>query len=100
MAQIEVPRAAVAEFCRKHGLAQLSLFGSVLGARFGPSSDLDVLIEFETGREVGFLALAQMEAELSGILGGRRVDMRTPADLSRHFREQVLREAETVFASG
>jgi predicted nucleotidyltransferase len=63
-----------------------------------PESDVDLLIEFEAGRAPGFLALAGMEAELSGMLGGRKVDLRTPKDLSRYFRDDVVREAEVQFA--
>lgn len=100
MARIEIPRSTIAEFCHRHGLARLSLFGSVLGERFGATSDIDVLVDFQPGREVGFLRLAQMEEELSRILSGRRVELRTPADRSRHFRDEVLREAETIFATG
>ena len=55
-------------------------------------------MEFETGRVPGLLGLAAMEAELSALMGGRRVDLRTPQDLSRHFWKEVLRTAEVQFA--
>lgn len=55
-------------------------------------------MEFEPGQVVGLIRLAGMELELSEIIG-RKVDMRTPADLSRYFREEVLSAAEVQYAS-
>lgn len=88
----------LATFCAKHHIARLSLFGSVLTGRDRPTSDVDFLVEFEPGHTPGLLALVEMEAELSRLLGGRKVDLRTPGDLSRYFREDVLRSAEVQFA--
>ena len=59
---------------------------------------MDLLVEFEPGKAPGFFALATMEQELSGLLGGRKVDLRTANDLSRHFRDAVIAEAEVQFA--
>lgn len=95
---IEIDREQLAAFCRKHHLTKLALFGSVLTDRFGPDSDVDVLVEFDPDHVPGLIALSAMERELSEILG-RRVDMRTPNDLSRYFRDQVLREAVTQYAA-
>ena len=95
--QIEIPKKKIEEFCRKHHIRKLSFFGSVLGKDFGPDSDVDVLVEFEQGQVVGFLRLSGMEIELSEILG-RKVDLRTPAELSRYFRQEVLDSAEVQYA--
>ena len=62
-----------------------------------PGSDVDLLVEFEPGQEPGLLALAEMEAALSALLG-RPVDMRTAQDLSRYFRDEVLQTAEVQYA--
>jgi predicted nucleotidyltransferase len=97
--QIEIPKEEIEAFCRKNHIRRLSLFGSVLREDFGPDSDVDVLIEFEPGQTVGLLRLAGMEIELSGILR-RKVDLRTPAELSRYFRKQVLDSAEVQYARG
>jgi hypothetical protein len=86
-------------FCRKHSIRTLSFFGSVLREDFGPESDVDVLVEFEAGRVPGFFRLMEMEEELSGLVGGRRVDMRTIEDLSRYFRDQVAASAEVGYAA-
>ena len=94
---IAVPRETVAEFCRRHGIGRLSFFGSVLRQDFRPDSDLDVLIEFLPGRGAGYLQMAAMEQELSGLLG-RKVDLRTPAELSRHFREEVVRGSDVHYS--
>jgi len=77
----------------------MSLFGSVLREDFGPDSNLDVLVEFEPGQSVGLIRLAGMQIELSDILG-RKVDLRTPGDLSRYFRQEVLDSAEVQYAEG
>jgi uncharacterized protein len=74
------------------------LFGSVLTSRFAESSDVDVLVEFRPNERVGFFKLAEIESELSRLLGGRRVDLRTPMDLSRYFREEVVRDAMVLYA--
>ena len=99
-ARLSIPRREVAEFCQRHHIKKLSLFGSVLREDFRPDSDIDVLVEFEPGRTPGFLGLVAMEFELSKLFGGRRVDMRTAEELSRYFRQDVVREAEVQFAQG
>ena len=93
----EIPKEKIEFFCRKHHIRKLSLFGSVLREDFGPDSDVDVLVEFEPGQTVGLLRLAGMEIELSGVLK-RKVDLRTPAELSRYFRQQVLDSAGSICA--
>ncbi|HLL76142.1 MAG TPA: nucleotidyltransferase family protein [Pyrinomonadaceae bacterium] len=94
---ITVPRGALAEFCRRHRIGKLSFFGSVLRDDFRPDSDVDVLIEFEPGHTPGLFRLSDMSKELSALLGGRRVDLRTPQDLSPYFREEVIASAEVGY---
>lgn len=96
---LTIPREQIAAFCQKHGIRRLSLFGSVLREDFGPDSDIDILVEFEPDRIPTLFDLAGMEQELSVLLGGRKVDLRTPGDLSRYFRRQVMEEAEVQYAS-
>jgi uncharacterized protein len=98
-ARIAIDRRQIAEFCRRHHIRKLSLFGSVLRDDFRPDSDVDVLVEFEPGRPVGFIRLAAIERELSELVG-RKVDLRTAGDLSRHFRQEVLDSAEVQYAGG
>lgn len=90
MTKIAVDREKVAVFCRQHHVRRLALFGSALREDFEPESDLDVLVEFEPGHAPGLLGIVPLERELSTIFGGRKVDLRTPEDLSRYFREDVL----------
>jgi predicted nucleotidyltransferase len=92
--------AQIRVFCRKHHIRSLAFFGSVLRDDFGPGSDVDVLVEFEPRHVPGLLRLASIERELSVMLGGRRVDMRTPRDLSRYFRDHVLAQAVVQYAEG
>jgi predicted nucleotidyltransferase len=97
-AHLDIPKDRIADFCRRHHIRKLSLFGSVLRSDFGPDSDIDVLVEFQDGRAPGLIRLAGMELELSEILGGRKVDMNTPRCLSRYFRDRVTHEAEVQYA--
>jgi uncharacterized protein len=98
-ARVKVPKEQVEEFCKKHRIRKLSLFGSALRADFKPTSDIDVLVEFEASCKVGLLKMARIENELSEILG-RKVDLRTPGDLSRYFRQEVIENAEVQYAQG
>jgi len=100
MAQIELPKELIVSFCRERHIRRLALFGSALRPDFRPDSDIDLLVEFEPGHIPGLFGMARMERELSALLGGRRVDLRTPEDLSRYFRQQVLEEAEVQYAEG
>ena len=97
-AKIPIDRRRLAAFCRRHHIRRLALFGSVLRDDFGPDSDIDVLVEFEPEHVPGLLRLARMERELSSLLDGRDVDIRTPQDLSRYFRNEVLASAEVHYA--
>ncbi len=95
---LSVDREALADLCLRHHIRKLSLFGSVLKGTERPDSDIDFLVEFEKGEAPGLLGLARIQAELESLLGGRKVDLRTPEDLSRHFRDQVIRSAEIQYA--
>ena len=85
-----IAKERIAEFCKRYHICKLSFFGSILRQDFGPDSDIDVLVEFEPGHVPGFFRLFDMEEELSSLLGGRKVDLRTPEDLSRYFRDEVM----------
>ncbi len=99
MRQPVLDRDVIAEFCRRHRIRRLALFGSVLHGDDRPDSDLDLLVEFEAGAQVGFIGLAAMQIELSELLG-RSVDLWTPSELSHYFRDRVLAEAEVQYARG
>ena len=92
---IEIPRDRIADFCRRHHIRKLSLFGSILHDDFRPDSDIDVLVEFEPEARTGF-AFFGMQEELSAILG-RNVDLNTAGFLSKYFRDEVLREAQVLY---
>jgi hypothetical protein len=95
-AHIEVPYDEIAAFCQRHHIRKLALFGSVLRDDFRPDSDVDVLVEYAPGAVVTFLDMATQEIEL-GQLFGRKVDLRTPEDLSRYFRQKVVHSAEGIY---
>jgi uncharacterized protein len=96
-AQITFPGDRIAEFCRRHHIKKLAIFGSVLRADFRDDSDIDILVEFDIGQVPG-LAFFAMEEELSKILG-RKVDLNTPQFLSKYFRDQVMKEAVVQYAA-
>lgn len=95
---LPIEQKALARFCAEHRIRRLALFGSEQRGTAGPHGDVDLLVEFEPGEEPGLIALAGMELELSRLLGGRPVDLRTAADLSPHFRDAVVQEAEVQYA--
>ncbi len=93
-----IPKDRIADFCRRYHIRRLAVFGSALRDDFGPDSDVDVLVEFELGHVPGFFGLFDMEEELSVLLGGHKIDLRTPEDLSRYFRDEVIAAAEIQYA--
>ncbi len=92
-----MPDAELGEFCRGHHIRKMALFGSVLRADFKPESDIDVLVEFEPGMKPG-LGFFEIEIALSDRFK-RKVNLNTPSSLSRYFRADILREAETIYAA-
>ncbi len=94
---ISVSETALAAFCQGNGIKKLAVFGSALEDDFGPSSDIDLLVEFEPHRVPGLLGIAELEFGLARIFGGRQVDLRTPEDLSPYFRQEVLDRAEVRY---
>ena len=92
-----IQKAYIEAFCRRHHIKKLSIFGSYLREDFGPESDIDFLVEFDRNHIPGLIELVGMEIELSEALG-RKVDLRTPQELSKHFRDEVLAEAEVQYA--
>jgi len=99
MNRLPLDQEALAELCRRRGIRRLSLFGSVLKGTDRPDSDIDLLVEFEPDAKPSLLTMVEIEAELSDLLGGRRIDLRTAQDLSRYFRDEVVRTAEVQFAA-
>ena len=95
--QVFVHKENLASLCRNRGIRRLAVFGSALRLEFGPESDIDVLVEFEEGRTPGLLGIVRLERELSAVFGERKVDVRTPEDLSRYFRSRVMEEAEVQY---
>jgi uncharacterized protein len=102
---VEFPEARIADFCRRHGVKRLSVFGSILreptpegGYGFRPTSDVDVLVEFEPGSARGYLQLGGMLMELRELLN-REVDLKTAEELSPYFRHEVLAEARPLYAA-
>jgi uncharacterized protein len=95
--RIYMPPEEIAEFCRRHNIRELALFGSVIREDFNEESDVDVLVEFEPGTPVG-LNFFSIERELSVLLG-RKVDLNTKGFLGKYVRDQILREAQVQYES-
>ncbi|WRH67794.1 MAG: nucleotidyltransferase family protein [Planktothrix sp. GU0601_MAG3] len=97
--KIEIPKEEIEQFCQRHHIRKLSLFGSVLRDDFTPESDIDFLVEFEQGKTPGYFKLVSMEMELSELLKGRKIDLRTPNELSIYFRDRVIVDAVVQYDS-
>ena len=97
-ARMRLRRDVLADFCRRHHIRVLSLFGSVLRDDFRPDSDVDVLVEFQPGKVPGFIRLFAIEEELSALLGGHKVDLVTAKSLNHRIRARVLADAEVQYA--
>lgn len=97
--RLPLDQKQLAAVCRKHGIRKLALFGSVLRGDFGPSSDVDVLVEFEPECVPGFFGLHRIESEIAEVFGGRRVDLLTYRSLNPHLRDRILAEAEVQYAA-
>ncbi|MBX3363026.1 MAG: nucleotidyltransferase family protein [Phycisphaeraceae bacterium] len=95
---VNFPEPAIEAFCARHGVRRLSLFGSILRPDFAPESDVDMLVEFEPGKTPGMIGFGAMILELEQLVG-RKVDLRTPNDLSPYFRPTVLSEARPLHAA-
>ena len=95
---LNLNESGLARFCEQHHIRRLSLFGSQLKGTARPDSDIDLLVEFEPQHIPGLLGIAAMELTLSELLDGKKVDLRTAGDLSRYFRDEVVRTAQVQYA--
>ena len=98
--QIPIDREIVAAFCRRHHIRKLALFGSVLRDDFGPDSDVDVLVEFDPDHVPSFFRLFDMERELSGLVGGHKIEMVTYRAINRRLRDRVIASSEVQYVEG
>ena len=94
--QQKISQKELAEFCRKNHIKKLSVFGSLVRGELGPDSDIDILVEFEQGQTPGLFSIVRMEMELADVFG-KKVDLRTPDDLSQYFRDEVMRNAQLQY---
>jgi hypothetical protein len=97
--RVSFDRERMAQLCREYRILKLALFGSVLRDDFGPTSDIDVLVEFEPGHVPGFFGLHRIECEIAALFGNRRVDLLTFRSLNPHLRDRILSEAEVQYAA-
>ena len=95
---IHFDEAVLGDFCQRHGIIRMSLFGSILEPGFGSESDIDFLVTFDPTRRVSLLDVGGMTADLREMLG-RNVDLRTAKDLSIYFRDEVVERARPVYAA-
>lgn|SRR5690554_3964609 len=96
--EVSFQKHKLAQFCSNNKIYRLALFGSALRGELKPDSDIDLLVEFKKGHVPGFFELYRMETELAEMFGGRKIDLRTPAELSRHFREDVISGSEVLYS--
>lgn len=97
---INFPREKIAELCRRYHVHRMSLFGSVLRDDFGPESDVDVLVEFESGKEPSFSGLLRLQNDLSGLFEQRYVDVATPSILRNPFRRRsIVKDLQPIYGA-
>ena len=94
--RINITEEQIADFCQRNHIRKFAFYGSVLRDDFRPDSDIDVLVEFEPSQPIGLMEVVRMERRLSELMG-RKIDLRTPKELSRYFRDKVISEAETLY---
>jgi uncharacterized protein len=87
--RINVSMDRIEQFCRKYGVAELSVFGSVLREDFGPDSDVDVMLTFHPGRGFTFENLPDIQDELEAIFG-RPVDVIEKNEIRNPFRRKSI----------
>ena len=97
--RLPIAPEALADVCLRHSVRKLSLFGSQLKGTARPDSDIDLLVEFLPQAKPTYFDLADIEIELSALMDGRKIDLRTPAELSRYFRDEVVRAAEPLYVA-
>lgn len=97
---LKIDPATLERLCRRNRISRLALFGSQAKGTARPESDVDLLVEFLPEARPTLLDMARIEIELSQALGGRKVDLRTPQDLSRYFRDEVVRTAQVQYVAG
>ena len=91
-----IPEDKIESFCCRNHIIRMSLFGSALRDELTDDSDIDILVEFDDNHIPGLFDVERMEMELSE-MAGRKIDLRTPGDLSRYFRDEVVREAQALY---
>jgi len=96
--KISIPPKRLANLCKRYHIRKLAFFGSVLRDDFAPTSDVDVLVEFEEGHTPG-LGFIDIQDDLSNLLGGREVDLVTPKFLNHRIRDRVLKEAQVAYGA-
>jgi predicted nucleotidyltransferase len=94
--RIEIPKPWIEKFCRAHHIVKMALFGSVLSDHFSETSDVDILVEFDPKHVPGLFEIVDMKDELSKNIG-REVDLRTPEDISKFFRNEVIQQSYLLY---
>lgn len=96
---IKVPKAKIAEFCKRWNISELAIFGSALRQDFRPDSDVDILVSFAPEAKVSLFDMVHMQDELKQIFG-RDVDLISKRGLenSRNYlrRKAILESAQVI----
>ena len=95
---VAVEENKLAELCRRYQVRELAVFGSAARGEMRPDSDVDLLVEFLPGAEIGLLEHAGLMLDLSELLG-RRVDLVSKRGLKALIRDSIIREARPVYAA-
>ena len=96
--QLRSETPQLAQICARFHVAELSVFGSTATGSAGPDSDIDLLVAFQPGAAIGLIAFNRLRRELEGALG-RKVDLVPKDGLKPIIRDQVLGEAQLLYAA-
>jgi hypothetical protein len=96
--ELHFPAGPIRALCEEYHVRELALFGSARTKRFGPKSDIDLLVQFDPDAEIGFLEFAALQRRLADVLG-RKVDLVSKDGLKPTIRDEVLSSAEVIYAA-
>ena len=97
--KFRIPRKKIAEFCKRWGITEFSVFGSVLRDDFRPDSDIDVLVSINPNTQIGLFEIARMQIELENMFK-RPVDLVEKEGLLNPYRRrEILSTAQVIYAA-
>ena len=95
-----IPRIVLSELARRYHIKRLALFGSAARGELTPSSDIDLLVEFEQGMAPSLGGMTAINNAFSSLFGGRKVDIATATVLKNPYRRrEIEKDLELLYAA-